>query len=216
MCCRYPQAPLTDRLPNGGKAANLPNAEGLEFGTLGLHHIEQVGREGLRLSDAPTRVHCVPNPCTLRINELVVGVTSTDVLFHMNADETNANLEPGSRLARIAQHLLQQQSYYPLFPPPASLSMAANLDLKHMEIWNMPCQPDLLIVPSKLTCFARSILDSTVVVNPGHLSKGTTGGTYAVMEVHPIKRDTLETVGGDDIELAHNVQERVRVEIKRI
>jgi DNA polymerase alpha subunit B len=195
---------------------NLPNAEGLEFGTLGLHHIEHVGREGTRLHEAPTRVHCLSNPCTLKINELVLGVTSTDILFHLNADETNGNLEPGSRLGRIAQHLLQQQSYYPLFPPPASLAMAANLDLKHMDQWSMPCQPDVLIVPSKLTCFARTVLNGTVVVNPGHLSRGITGGTYAVMEVHPIKRETLETAGGGEVEMEHNVQDRIRVEIKRI
>ena len=212
----YPQAPLTDRLPNGGKAVNLPNAEGLEFGTLGLHHIENVGRDGAQKDEALTRVHRMPNPCTLKINDLVVGVTSTDILFHLNADETNGNLEPGSRLGRIAQHLLQQQSYYPLFPPPASLSMAANLDLKHMKQWSMPCRPDLLLVPSKLTCFARAVLDSTVVINPGHLARETTGGSYAVMHVHPIKRETLETAGGDSVELAHNVQDRIRVEIKRI
>jgi DNA polymerase alpha subunit B len=195
---------------------NLPNAEGLEFGTLGLHHIEHVGREGMRRDEAPTRIHCVPNPCTLKFNELVLGVTSTDVLFHLNADETSGNLEPGSRLGRIAQHLLQQQSYYPLFPPPASLAMAANLDLKHMDQWSMPVRPDLLIVPSKLTCFARTVLDGTVVVNPGHLSRGTTGGTYALMEVHPIKRETLESAGGADVEMEHNIQDRIRVEIKRI
>lgn len=212
----YPQAPLTDRLPNGGRAVNLPNAEGIEFGTLGIHHIDNVGREGLSNDQTFTRVHRMSNPCTLKINELVIGVTSTDILFHLNADETNGNLEPGSRLGRIAQHLLQQQSFYPLFPPPANAAMAANLDLKHMDQWRMPCQPDLLIVPSKLTCFARTVLDGTVVVNPGHLARGTTGGSYAIMEVHPIKRETLESAGGDDVEMEHNVQDRIRVEIKRI
>jgi DNA polymerase alpha subunit B len=217
LCHSYPQAPLTDRLPNGGKAVNLPNADGLEFGTLGLHHINAVGHEAGAFQDETfTRVHRMPNPCTLKLNELIVGVTSTDIMFHLSTDETNGNLEPGSRLTRIAQHLLQQQSYYPLFPPPANESMAANLDMKHMEQWRMPCQPDLLIVPSKLTCFARPVLDSTVVVNPGHLTRGTTGGSYAVMDIYPIKRETLESAGGDDVEMEHNLQDRIRVEIKRI
>ena len=66
----YPQAPLTDRLPNGGKAVNLPNAEGIEFGTLGIHHIDNVGREGLSKDETFTRVHRMSNPCTLKINEL--------------------------------------------------------------------------------------------------------------------------------------------------
>lgn len=207
----YPQPPMTDRLSNGGKEVKLPNAEGVEFGTLGLQYVDQAGGAA-----SHKRVHLVSNPCTLQINELVVGVTSTDTLFHISADETNGNLEPGSRLGRIAQHLLQQQSYYPLFPPPASANMATNLDLKHMEQWSMPCQPDLLIAPSKLTCFARTVLEDTVVVNPGQLTKGTTGGTYAIMEIHPLKRETLEAAAGTNVEMKHSLQDRIRVEIKRI
>ena len=80
----------------------------------------------------------------------------------------------------------------------------------------MPCQPDLLIIPSKLTSFASTVLDSTVVVNPGNLSRGTTGGTYAIMEIHPFSRETLENGGGDDVQLPHRLNDRVRVEIKRI
>lgn len=187
---------------------NIPGADGIEVGTLGLHHVETAGREG----KGHRRVHCVSNPCTLKINELVVGVTATDSLFHVSADETNASLEPGSRLARISQHMLQQRSYYPLFPP----SQNANLDMKHMDQWTMPCQPDLLIIPSKLTSFARSVLGSSVAINPGHLSRDTTGGTFAMVEVHPMMRETLENAGGEDVLVKHNVSDRTRVEIRRI
>lgn len=205
--CSYPQAPFTDRVP-GGSNLSVPGAEGIEAGTLGLQHVEVAGREG----KGCRRVHCVPNPCTLKINEIVVGVTSTDVVFHLSGDETNANLEPGSRLARISQHMLQQRSYYPLFP---SFPMT-NLDFKHMDQWKMPCQPDLFIVPSKLTGFARPVLDSTLVVNPGNLSRDSTGGSYAVIEIHPMKRDVLENAGGRDVLVPHDVHQRSRVEIKRI
>lgn len=186
----------------------LPQADGIEVGTLGLHHVEGAGNGGT----SSKRIHVVSNPCTLQINELVVGVTSTDAIFHISADETSDNLEPGSRLGRIAQHLVQQQSYYPLFPP----APGVNLDLNHMHEWKMPGKPDLLIVPSRLSYFVRPVLDSTVVVNPGHLVRGSSGGTYAIMEVHPIGRDTLENSGGDDVEMEHSLPDRVRVEIKRI
>ena len=184
----------------------MTGGDGIEVGTLGLKRIEEVVGKN--------RVHCLSNPCTLRVNEVVIGVTSTDVLFHISAEETNANLQRGSRLKRIAQHLVQQRSYYPLFPPHGN--KPTNLDLNHMKQWRMPCQPDLLIIPSKLTSFASTVLDSTVVVNPGNLSRGTTGGTYAMMEIHPISRETLENGGGDDVQLPHRLNERVRVEIKRI
>jgi DNA polymerase alpha subunit B len=204
----FPQAPLADRSPKNGKMLNLPGAEGIEVGKLGLHHVENAGREG----GGPRRVHCVSNPCTLKINEVVIGITSNDTIFQMSADETNANLEPGSRLTRIAQHLLQQRSYYPLFPPP----LGTNLDLKQLQHCQMPCRPDILIVPSKLTCFARAVCDSTLVVNPGHLAKGTTGGTYAVMNIYPMQREALENAGSDEVEVEHAIQDRVSIEIKRI
>lgn len=207
LFCSYPQAPFEDRLAQP-HVLTIPGGEGVESGSLGLRRIQAGSAE------TKPRLHCLSNPCTFKINEVVIGVTSTDSLFHISAEETNANLEPGSRLRRIAQHLLQQRSYYPLFPPPAS--MPTNLDLKEMHKWQMPCQPDLLIVPSKLTSFASVVLDSTVVINPGHLSKGTTGGTYALMDIHPIKRDVLDNAGGDDVQLPHGVSDRVSVEVKRI
>mmetsp|Transcript_13633 Transcript_13633/g.29618 ORF Transcript_13633/g.29618 Transcript_13633/m.29618 type:complete len:725 (+) Transcript_13633:171-2345(+) len=207
----YPQPPLSDRLKKP-KVMKLPGAEGIEYGTLGLQHIETAGRGDER---GFKRVHCVSNPCTLQINEVIVGVTSTDAMLHISTDETNANLEPGSRLSRIAQHLLQQRSYYPLFPPPAAQTMATNVDLAHMNEWSMPCQPDLLIIPSKLTTFAKKVLDHSVVVNPGMLTRGSTGGTYAIMDVHPMKRDMLESAGAD-IKMENSLPDRVRVDIKRI
>jgi hypothetical protein len=58
--------------------------------------------------------------------------------------------------------------------------------------------------------------DSTLVVNPGLLTKATTGGTYAVITVHPIARGQLENAGGDNVEMKHSIQERTQIEIKRI
>ena len=80
----------------------------------------------------------------------------------------------------------------------------------------MPCRPDILILPSKLACIARPVCNSTLVVNPGQLAKGTTGGTYAVLNIHPIGRETLEAAGGDDVELEHAIQDRVSIDIIRI
>jgi DNA polymerase alpha subunit B len=198
---------------------DVPGSEGIEFGTLGLYRLDDTqpsthkdkSQDVADASAARPRVHCLSNPCTFQINELVFGVTSTDVLFQMSAEEANANLPPGSRLRRIAQHLIQQESYYPLFPPNKSV----NLDLKRQEGWKMPCRPDVLIIPSKLTPFCAPVLENTMVINPGHLTKGTTGGTYAIMEIPPIPRDTLDEAI-DSVQLPHNVQDRIQVQVKRI
>jgi len=63
------------------------------------------------------RVHLMPNPCMFRVNEVVFGVTSVDVLFALSADEVSANI-PGNRLDRLVGHLLQQHSFCPQFPVP--------------------------------------------------------------------------------------------------
>jgi DNA polymerase alpha subunit B len=204
----YPQAPFQKSNP---RQLKVPGADKVFIGSLGLHSIENANRiPGIA---HPRRIHCVSNPCTFKINEVVFGISSTDVLFHISADETNANLEIGTRMSRIAQHLLQQRSYYPLFPA----SSTTNLNLKYMDKWQMPCAPDVLILPSKLSPFCSGLLDnSTVVVNPGHLARSNMGGTYAVMDIYPIARDVLDNAGGDDVQLKHNIHDRTYIEIKRI
>jgi len=198
----FPQPPMTDRIPNG-KEPKLPHAEGMELGTLFL--------DPLNTNPSSPKIHCVSNPCTLQINELVIGVTSTDTLLHISSEEINSKLM-GNRMSRIAQHLIQQQSYYPLFPPP--MTGNANLDLTKLDHLKLPCTPDILLVPSKLAPFCKNVL-GCMVMNPGFLSKGMTGGTFASMNVHPMERATLEELDGD-VEMEHTVSERIRVDIKKI
>jgi DNA polymerase alpha subunit B len=114
----------------------------------------------------------------------MVGVTATDVMRHLCAQEINENLVPGSRLTRVAQHLLQQQSYHPLFPA------AVPVNMEQAACVRLPCTPDVLLLPSKLTALAQTVPSSsaaenfaTLVVNPGYLTRETTGGTYAVVEI---------------------------------
>lgn len=183
----------------------MKGSEGIEYGTLGLHRIGKHScHNKLKI------IHCMSNPCTIKINEIVIGIVAQDVLFDISADETNANLEPGSRLSRICQHMLHQRSYYPLFPG----SPNSNLNLKQMKHWRIPCSLDLLIAPSKLTAFARQVSDHTIAINPGHLCRETTGGQYAVIEIHPIKRDTLEDSA--ETSVLHKIKDRTIVEIKRV
>ena len=204
----YPQAPFQVIPP---VQLGIPGADIVETGTIGIQTIECANRQpGLKY---PKRVHCVSNPCTFQINEVVFGITSTDVLFHISADETNANLDIGTRMSRIAQHLVQQRSYYPLFPA----SAGTNLNLKYMNQWQMPCTPDILILPSKLSPFCCPVLDNgSLVINPGHLARANMGGTYAIMDIYPINREVLDNAGGDDVQLKHGIHDRTYVEIKRI
>ena len=203
----YPQAPFADRVVEGGQDMDIPGAEGIQAGGLGLNYVESAGRDGSDPEAWSRRVHCVSNPATFKINGVVFGVTSSDPIFSLTTSDCSAGI---NRMQRMAQHLVQQQSYYPVFPPPKR----SNLDLRHLDKVAMPVTPDVLLVPSKLAPFVKDVLGS-VVVNPQQLSRGSTGGTFANITIHPAKREELEKAG-DGVEMLHKVSERARVVVQKI
>lgn len=145
-------------------------------------------------SDGPLkRVHLMPNPCMFRVNEVLFGMTSNDSLFSLFSDEVSLISE--NRLSRLSKHMLLQQSFCPQFPVPSGV--AVPLDFRHARHWQMSeCSPDVLITPSKLSPLAKE-LNGSLVVNPGTLSKGTTGGTYADICIHPLDENKLrDSVAG--------------------
>ncbi|XP_019642373.1 PREDICTED: DNA polymerase alpha subunit B-like [Branchiostoma belcheri] len=119
------------------------------------------------------RVHFVSDPCTLTINGVVVGLTSTDILFHLGGEETSRGHT--DRIGRLIKHILTQQSYYPLYPP----SEDVNIDYEHYDQFcKLQVTPDVLILPSDLRYFVKDVL-GCVCVNPGRITKAQTGGTFA-------------------------------------
>ncbi|XP_029368460.1 DNA polymerase alpha subunit B isoform X1 [Echeneis naucrates] len=120
------------------------------------------------------RVTLVPDPCTLLIDGVTFGLTSTDILFHMGAEEISCGTG-SDRFSRILKHMLTQRSYYPLYPPVEEV----NMDYEKFEIFaQMPLTPDILIIPSELRYFVKDVV-GCVCVNPGRLTKGQVGGTYS-------------------------------------
>lgn len=196
----------------------------MPYGSLCLEHIESAGdRKPPTLKDPSStnrRIHLVSNPCTIQINEVTIGFTSLDAYMHMSMETVNSKLPPGSRLTRLAEHFVKQRSYYPIFPPASGNGRDFNLDITQREKFAMPVQPDVLILPSRLTCTAMDVSNGTTVVNPGHLVKGAIGGSFAVMDIHPVKKELLNHLGGDgdgdEKEMLHGVKDRIRVEVRRI
>ena len=74
--------------------------------------------------ELPSQVHVVGNPGLFKINEVVVGVTATDVLFQLSSQELfhngrdNSEIAKMPRVARLASHLLSQRSFYPCSSSP--------------------------------------------------------------------------------------------------
>ena len=109
----------------------------------------------------------------------------------------------------LVQHLLSQQSYYPLFP-----ARKITYDVTKWEKFGMVQSPDVLLVPSKLMSFCRRVKD-TLVVNSGTLAKGKYGGTYANMWIYPMEKERLEQINNED-DIAHEVWNRSSVEVKKV
>ncbi|XP_034739103.1 DNA polymerase alpha subunit B [Etheostoma cragini] len=124
--------------------------------------------------DQAQRVTLVPDPCTLLIDGVTFGLTSTDILFHMGAEEISCGTG-SDRFSRILKHMLTQRSYYPLYPPVEEVNMDYE---KFQSFGQMPLTPDVLIIPSELRYFVKDVI-GCVCVNPGRLTKGQVGGTYS-------------------------------------
>ncbi|XP_036182588.1 DNA polymerase alpha subunit B isoform X3 [Myotis myotis] len=134
------------------------------------------------------RVQFVSDPCSLSINGLVFGLTSTDLLFHMGAEEISSASGTSDRFSRILKHILTQRSYYPLYPPQEDMAIDYESFYAYAQL---PVTPDVLIVPSELRYFVKDVL-GCVCVNPGRLTKGQVGGTYGRLY---IRRQTMDGEG---------------------
>jgi DNA polymerase alpha subunit B len=191
----YPQPPFGDR-----KAVKTQLFEET-FGVLNIPFTKD--------TDIRKRIHLVSNPCMFRVNEVLFGVTSNDVLLQLNMDSITEKVT--NKLDRLSAHVLQQQSFAPQFPAPAS--MPDNLDMRHYNrhVVMPTYSPDVLILPSKLSTSVSDVLGS-LVVNPGQLSKGKNGGTYLEMHIHPHKEEVLRTAMMEEKELlSHDVAKRTCV-----
>ena len=89
----------------------------------------------------------VSDPCILNIEGVLFGITSADVLFHLGKEEISFPPHSGDRLRRLANHLVQQRSFYPLFPPNEELS----IDLEMLEAHG---QVSCISFSYYLKCFA--------------------------------------------------------------
>ncbi|XP_072826380.1 DNA polymerase alpha subunit B isoform X2 [Vicugna pacos] len=134
------------------------------------------------------RVQFVSEPCTLSINEVIFGLTSTDLLFHMGAEEISSSSGTSDRFSRILKHILTQRSYYPLYPPQEDVA----IDYEHLYACaQLPVTPDVFITPSELRYFVKDVL-GCICVNPGRLTKGQVGGTFGRLYIRRQPADSGE------------------------
>lgn len=130
----------------------------------------------------PKQCQIVTNPITLSINEVVFGIGSQDILSELRRENVYAAGKSGGgfnedMLARLSAHIIDQRHYFPVFPPQSRENLpklapiagevpapgqderqpiGASLDISYLKLaeW-LTVRPDVLILPSTLTPFAK-------------------------------------------------------------
>lgn len=120
----------------------------------------------------PRNVHRILNPAQMSIYGFHTALTSHDILFDMRSVECPLQVEKvagEAKWKRILQHLLDQRSLYPIFPPPLTVP----LDSMRAPPLQLFRKPDLLLVPSRFKYFCEYLDGNVLAVNPGQACKGT-------------------------------------------
>ena len=146
-----------------------------------------------------------------------------------------------SRSIGTSKHVLTalecDRSYYPLYPP-ASGSL---LDCSQASNLQLLVTPDILLLPSDLNPFAKLVpvpapppqgadadahplgavqtVGQVVCVNPGRLTKGAGGGTFASFRIAPSAEGRAAALGRapeTNGSLAHGVHTRCKATITRV
>ncbi|XP_071562229.1 DNA polymerase alpha subunit B isoform X2 [Temnothorax nylanderi] len=117
----------------------------------------------------------MPDPCTLDVAGLKIGITSVDVIKHIGKEEIS-NVS-GDRLSRLADHVLAQTCFYPVYPPSEDLNVDTELWEKYAFFDQ---QPHLLILPSDMRCYCK-VINECMILNPERVHKHA----YARLRVKP-------------------------------
>lgn len=156
----------------------------------------------------PKQARFVTNPVMISLNEVVVGISSQDILYELRREEVIGDKPTaGNLLARLPKYLIEQRHFYPLFPPVArehmpksgtldGLATGATLDTSYLKLgeW-LNVRPDVLIVPSALSPFAKVRLRLPSVTPP--LADAFRTGCRK--RGHHQSRDAVQTKGGGNL-----------------
>ncbi|XP_033217310.1 DNA polymerase alpha subunit B isoform X3 [Belonocnema kinseyi] len=112
-------------------------------------------------------LHSMPDPCMLNIDGLTIGISAVDILKHLGNEELSSNSFRMGKLGRLANHILSQACFYPLYPPAEEVNVDTYLWKTYAF---MKQQPHILILPSDMAYFCKPI-NGCVVVNPERLCK---------------------------------------------
>uniref|UniRef100_A0A5B7C235 DNA polymerase alpha subunit B n=1 Tax=Davidia involucrata TaxID=16924 RepID=A0A5B7C235_DAVIN len=149
------------------------------------------------------QITSLTNPGTFSANEVKIGCCTMDILKHLSGDEISRNPPGGTkhRLSTLANHILSQHSFYPLYPPIEGTPLDFSLAPEALQISSIP---DILILPSDLAHFVRLLSlgernegeeqVKCICVNPGRLARGEGGGFFVELNYHGSPDSTSASV----------------------
>jgi len=123
------------------------------------------------------------NPAILSINNIVVGMSNNDILKNMASEELAIHPTDKDKISRMLNHLLQQRSFYPLYPP----AIGSQLALEQYEDVMMSVRPDVLLCTTDLRAYAKPV-SGVLCVSPGRLAKADRAGSFSSLVVHRPKQ----------------------------
>ena len=170
----------------------------------------------------PKQVKMLPNPCFISLNEMVVAISSQDILYELSREQIAGGKDRPDLLTTLPKYLIEQRHFFPLFPPmdreklphgSETKASGATLDVGYLKLgeW-LNVKPDVLLTPSALTPSVK-VVESVMIVNPGFLSKRKAAGTYAQMSLQP---RMLADEEKEEKTVPHKIFDRARVDVVRI
>ncbi|CAK7327411.1 unnamed protein product [Dovyalis caffra] len=147
------------------------------------------------------------NPGIFEANQVKVGCCSVDILKQISREEMSRNPAdgtPSDRMSRLANHIISQRSFYPLYPPAEDIPLDFSLAPEALNITSIP---DILILPSDMKYFIKVLSlgegeeqRKCICINPGRLAKGEGGGTFAELNYQgsPDKMNASIIVGSEN------------------
>lgn len=119
-----------------------------------------------KIGSNSANLYSMPDPCIINVDNLHIGITSVDILRHLGQQEVS-NTPGMDRLGRLADHILSQTTFYPLYPPFSGLNLDTTLWTKYACFER---QPHILILPSDVKHYCK-LLNESLVLNPERLRK---------------------------------------------
>lgn len=117
---------------------------------------EQIMRKELGLAK---RVNMLPDPCFISLNEMVVGISSHDIMLQLSREQISHEMKK-PLAERLPTYLMEQRHFFPLYPALSREKLSHTgtkatgdcIDLGYLKLgeWSS-YRPDVLFLPSMLT-----------------------------------------------------------------